>query len=42
MDSLKNINDIDRITKIIKRNMDDSFVTAYGLLKDDQERNKTR
>lgn len=33
MDSLSQINDIERIKKIIKRKMDDSFVTVYELIK---------
>jgi hypothetical protein len=33
MESLNQMSDIDRIKKIIKRKMDDSFVTVYELIK---------
>ena len=36
MDSLKNMSDLDRIKKTIKKKMDDSFVTVYELLKDEK------
>jgi serine/threonine protein kinase len=35
MESLKGMDDNERIAKIIKRRMDDSFVTAYELLRDE-------
>jgi hypothetical protein len=37
MKSLDNV-DEERIRKVIKRRMDDSFVTAYELLKDEKDR----
>jgi hypothetical protein len=37
MKSLDNV-DEERIRKVIKRRMDDSFVTAYELLKDEEDR----
>ncbi len=33
MESLNQISDLERIKKIIKRKMDDSFVTVYELIK---------
>lgn len=38
MPSLQNVMDEDRISKVIKRRTDDSFVTAYQLLKDEKDR----
>lgn len=38
MASLRGVTDIDRISKIIRKRMDDSFVTVYELIKDQKER----
>lgn len=38
MGSLRGVTDIERIGKIIRKRMDDSFVTAYELIKDEKER----
>jgi len=32
MESLKNFHDVERIKKVLQRNIDDSFVVAYDLL----------
>jgi hypothetical protein len=37
MDSLRNLHDEERIRKVLQRRMDDSFVIAYELLRDEQE-----
>lgn len=37
MESLRNITDVERIGKIIRKRMDDSFVTVYELLKDEKD-----
>lgn len=39
MDSLNSMKDVERIVKTIKKRMDDSFVVAYELLKDEKESN---
>jgi serine/threonine protein kinase len=39
MESLKNAGDEERIGKIIRKRMDDSFVAVYELIKDEKERN---
>jgi hypothetical protein len=40
MGSLRGVTDIERIGKIIRKRMDDSFVTAYELIKDEKERHE--
>lgn len=38
MPSLRGVTDIERIGKIIQKRMDDSFVKAYDLIKDEKDR----
>jgi hypothetical protein len=38
MPSLRGVTDIERIGKIIRKRMDDSFVTVYELIKDEKDK----